>query len=86
MFTKGHTYLNKPEAAGLFNTFTAKVFSERRLFMHLSKHVFGTAAGIEFLDIQANIECRFTLKRVRDRIRRYSHGFWESITSEILEL
>ena len=27
----------------------------------------------EFLDIQANIECRFTLKRVRDMIRTYSH-------------
>ena len=26
----------------------------------------------EFLDIQATIECGFTLKRVRDRIRTYS--------------
>ena len=26
----------------------------------------------EFLDIQANMECRFTLKRVRDMIRTYS--------------
>ena len=26
----------------------------------------------EFLDIQATIECRFTLKRVRDMIRTYS--------------
>ena len=26
----------------------------------------------EFLDIQANIECRFTLKRVHDMIRTYS--------------
>ena len=27
----------------------------------------------EFLDIQATIACEFTLKRIRDRIRRYSH-------------
>ena len=26
----------------------------------------------EFLDIQATIECGFTLKRVRDKIRTYS--------------
>ena len=26
----------------------------------------------EFLDIQADIECRFTLKRVRDMTRTYS--------------
>ena len=29
----------------------------------------------EFLDIQATIECRFTLKRVRDMIRTYSPFF-----------
>ena len=28
----------------------------------------------EFLDIQANIECGFTLKRVRDMIRKYSRS------------
>ena len=27
----------------------------------------------EFLDIQTTIECRFTLKRVRDMIRTHSH-------------
>ena len=27
----------------------------------------------EFLDIQATLECRFTLKRVFDMIRTYSH-------------
>ena len=32
----------------------------------------------EFLDIQATIECRFTLKRVRDMIRTYS---WWSLTN-----
>ena len=26
----------------------------------------------EFVDIEATIECRFTLKRVRDMIRTYS--------------
>ena len=30
------------------------------------------ASSKEFLDIQATIECGFTLKRVRDMIRRYS--------------
>ena len=31
-----------------------------------------SASSKEFLDIQANIECGFTLKRVRDMIRTYS--------------
>ena len=30
----------------------------------------------EFLDIQATIECGFTLKRVRGMIRTYSHLCW----------
>ena len=33
----------------------------------------------EFLEIQANIKCRFTLKRVRDRIRTYSTAFRNSV-------
>ena len=33
---------------------------------------FAPASSKEFLDIQATIECGFTLKRVRDMIRRYS--------------
>ena len=33
---------------------------------------FGTVSIKEFLDIQATIECGFTLKRVRDIIRTYS--------------
>ena len=31
-----------------------------------------TASSKEFLDIQATIECGFTLKRVRDMIKTYS--------------
>ena len=31
-----------------------------------------TAVVKEFLDIQITLECRFTLKRVRDMIRIYS--------------
>ena len=33
---------------------------------------FAPALSKEFLDIQATIECRFTLKCVRDMIRTYS--------------
>ena len=33
---------------------------------------FAPASSNEFLDIQATIECRFTLKRVRDMTRTYS--------------
>ena len=33
---------------------------------------FAPALSKEFLDIQATIECGFTLKRVRDMIRTYS--------------
>ena len=29
-----------------------------------------------FLDIQATIECEFTLKRVRDMIRTYNQMHW----------
>ena len=34
---------------------------------------FAPASSKEFLDIQATIECGFTLKRLRDMIRIYSH-------------
>ena len=34
---------------------------------------FAPASSKEFLDIQATIECGFTLKRVRDMIKTYSH-------------
>ena len=33
---------------------------------------FAPASSKEFFDIQATIECRFTLKRVRDMARTYS--------------
>ena len=33
---------------------------------------FAPASSKEFLDIQATIECGFTLKRVRDMTRTYS--------------
>ena len=36
---------------------------------------FATASSKEFLDIQATIECGFTLKRVRDMTRTYSMSF-----------
>ena len=40
---------------------------------------FAPASSKEFLDIQATIECGFTLKRVRDMTRTYSqrdyHGY-----------
>ena len=35
---------------------------------------FAPASSKEFLDIQATIECGFTLKRVRDMTRTYSHN------------
>ena len=35
---------------------------------------FSSVLNKEFLDIQANIECRFTQKHIRDMIKRYSHG------------
>ena len=34
---------------------------------------FGPASSTECLDIQATIECGFTLKGVRDMIRTYNH-------------
>ena len=35
---------------------------------------FAPASSKEFLDIQATIECGFTLKRVRDMIKTYSQN------------
>ena len=42
----------------------------RTRFTYISD--FAPASSKEFLDIQANIECGFTLKRVRDMTRTYS--------------
>ena len=33
---------------------------------------FAPASSMEFLDIQATVQCGFTLKRVREMIRTYS--------------
>ena len=38
------------------------------------KNYFAPASSKEFLAIQATIECGFTLKRVRDMTRTYSHS------------
>ena len=40
----------------------------------ISPSDFAPASSKEFLDIQATIECGFTLKRVRDMTRTYSHN------------
>ena len=54
----------------------AKEVESKILFDFLSYHThisdFAPASSKEFLNIQATIECGFTLKRVRDRIRTYS--------------
>ena len=46
---------------------------------------FAPASSKEFLDIQATIECGFTLKRVRDMIRTYnqsSRGYFLEVKLE----
>ena len=40
----------------------------------------------EFLDIQTNMECRFTLKCVRDMTRTYSHTLKSLILYELVGL
>ena len=56
---------------------------------------FAPASSKEFLDIQATIECEFTLKRVHDRTRTYSTvlyliwskvhwDFWNEVDSQNL--
>ena len=47
---------------------------------------FVPVSGKEFLDIQVTIECGFTLKRLRDMIRTYSHYFLFSICCEYLSV
>ena len=44
---------------------------------------FAPASSKEFLDIQATIECGFTLKRVRDMIITYSQADYSSKITEI---
>ena len=43
---------------------------------------FAPASSKEFLDIQATIECGFTLKRVRDMIKTYSQNLIMSAKEE----
>ena len=46
---------------------------------HLTSDI-ASVLSKEFLDIEAAIETRFTLKRVRDMTRTYSHlTFWTNI-------
>ena len=44
---------------------------------------FAPVSREEFLDIQATIDCGFTLKRVRDMIRTYSQE-WEGSLFQII--
>ena len=52
------------------NRFSVKIESE---IWSLSDCNWAPVSSKEFLDIQANIECGFTVKRVRDMTRTYSH-------------
>ena len=45
---------------------------------HLKTSDLALALSREFFDIQATIECEFTLKRVRDMIRTYSQNCLDS--------
>ena len=49
-----------------------KNFKNSKLLQLTATSDFAPASSKEFLDIQATIECGFTLKRVRDMIRTYS--------------
>ena len=44
---------------------------------------FAPVSSKEFLDIQATIECGFTLKRIRDMTRRYSYN--DKLGNELAE-
>ena len=44
---------------------------------------FVPASSKEFLDIQATIECGFTLKRIHDMTRTYSQLFWGCLMNSI---
>ena len=49
---------------------------------------FAPASSKEFLDIQATIECGFTLKRVRDMIKTYSQNnlFYEAFALGFIQI
>ena len=44
---------------------------------------FAPALSKEFLDIQATIECGFTLKRVSDMTRRYDARFYLELLDDV---
>ena len=48
------------------------VWCIRLYVLVMSRTHFAPTLSKEFLDIQANMECGFTLKRVRDMTRTYS--------------
>ena len=48
------------------------MFRQLRAMFRLFRACFAPVSSKEFLDIQATIECGFTLKRVRDMIRTFS--------------
>ena len=53
---------------------------------HLKTSDFAPASSKEVLDIQATIECGFTLKRVRDMIRTYIANiqiWWQKKNSDL---
>ena len=47
---------------------------------------FAPASSKEFLDIQATIECGFTLKRVRDMTRTYSYIDWIDVLNQFVTI
>ena len=64
--SKKHLYLSTEKQAFSNSPIDKKISVLNETISVMSK---------EFLDIQANIECRFTLKRVHDMIRTYSQMY-----------
>ena len=71
-FTKGSFPLLNNNFHDCNWTRTHNHLVRKRTLNHLVNH-FAPVSSKEFLDIRATIECRFTLKRVRDMTRTYSH-------------
>ena len=79
-FAKELTFENFQASDGCNWTGTHNHLVHKRTLNHLAKRTlnhFAPASSKEFLDIQATIECGFTLKRLRDMIRTYNrmHGW-----------
>ena len=79
-FAKELTFENFQASDGCNWTGTHNHLVHKRTLNHLAKRTlnhFAPASSKEFLDIQAIIECGFTLKRLRDMIRTYNrmHGW-----------